>query len=404
MQLRTTFIRRIATRLASATILGIFLSSAARLAVAGCVGDCHSTGVVSVADVITMVDITLGTADPESCRNGDANGDGEIKINDIVAAVNNALSGCPSATPTPTVTSTESPSATPTLTPTTEEPSATPTSTVAPEPTSTETLTPTEEPSATPTLTPTEESTQTPTATATLTPTQNGVLSIADAVARDADGKAVHLGQTITTEGVVTVAAGLFANMKLKVFIQDGNAGIMVYHQSSAAIDDPFQPGQRLRASGVIRQQDPTSDSNPAIGTVAVDITQGSWTVVSDGNALPNPQVVTLATLNASGTSYTGTIVRINGVQKVLGSGNWPTAPLTKSTQVSISDDGGTTINTLRLQRFTTSQALLDELKAIGDGAFDLTGIVVQDDGTDDGKLLSGFEIWERGADDVMSQ
>jgi hypothetical protein len=134
---------------------------------------------------------------------------------------------------------------------------------------------------------------------------------------------------------------------------------------------------------------------------VAVDITQGSATVLSDGNALPDPQVVTLATLNASGTVYTGTIVRISGVKKV--SGDWPTVG-SKSTQVNISDDGGTNTNILRFQRFTITSELVNELNAIGDGAFTLTGIVVQDDGTNDGKLLSGFEIWERGADDVMNQ
>jgi hypothetical protein len=171
----------------------------------------------------------------------------------------------------------------------------------------------------------------------------------------------------------------------------------MVYHQSSAAVD-AFQPGQRLRATGVIRQQDPTSDSNPAIGTVAVDITQGSATVLSDGNALPDPQVVTLAALNASGALYTGTVVRVTGVQKV--SGDWPTVG-SKSTQVNVSDDGGTNTNILRFQRFTITPQLVNELNAIGDGAFTLTGIVVQDDGTSDGKLLSGFEIWERGADDI---
>jgi hypothetical protein len=337
MQLTGRFIRRTATRVAGAIILAMLVSIAARGAVAACAGDCRSTGTVSVADVIVMVDIVLGTADPQTCSNGDGNGDGEIKINDIVAAVNNALHGCLSeATPTPTPTP---------------------------------------------------------------TPTQNGGMSIAAAVARDADGVAVHLGETITTEGVVTVAAGLFANMKLKVFIQDGSAGLMVYHQSSAAVD-AFQPGQRLRATGVIRQQDPTSDSNPAIGTVAVDITQGSATVLSDGNALPDPQVVTLATLNASGTSYTGTIVRISGVQKV--SGDWPTVG-SKSTQVNLSDDGGSNTNILRFQRFTITSELVNELNVIGDGAFTVTGIVVQDDGSNDGKLLSGFEIWERGADDVMS-
>jgi hypothetical protein len=171
----------------------------------------------------------------------------------------------------------------------------------------------------------------------------------------------------------------------------------MVYHENSANVE-AFQTGQRLRATGVIRQQDPTSDANPAIGTVAVDITQGSAVVLNAGNPLPDPQVTSLATLNASGTSYTGTLVRVTGVQKV--SGSWPTVG-SKSTQVSISDDGGTNTNILRFQRNTITPQLVQKLNAIGDGAFTLVGIVVQDDATNDGQLLSGFEIWVRGADDV---
>lgn len=230
-------------------------------------------------------------------------------------------------------------------------------------------------------------------------PTEPTVLSVADAVARDANGVAVHLGQTVTTEGVVTVSAGIFANNKLKVFVQDGSAGIMVYHQSSADVD-AFQTGQRLRATGVIRQQDPTSDANPATGTVLIDITQGSVSVVSDGNPVPDPQPVTLATLNASGTVYTGVLVQITGVQKV--SGNWPTAG-SKSTQVQISDDGGTTTAVLRLQRNTITLQLAQKLAAIGNGPFTLVGIVVQDDENADGKLLTDFEIWLRGADDIAN-
>ena len=217
-------------------------------------------------------------------------------------------------------------------------------------------------------------------------------------MARDANGVAVHLGQTVTTEGVVTVSAGIFANNKLKVFVQDGGAGIMVYHQSSADVD-AFQTGQRLRATGVIRQQDPTSDANPATGTILIDITQGSVSVVSDGNPVPDPQPVTLATLNASGTVYTGVLVQITGVQKV--SGNWPAAG-SKSTQVQISDDGGTTTTVLRLQRNTITLQLAQKLAAIGNGSFTLVGIVVQDDENADGKLLTDFEIWLRGADDVV--
>src|SRR5262249_4181200 len=158
-------------------------------------------------------------------------------------------------------------------------------------------------------------------------------------VARDADGHAVHLGQTVATEGVVTVSAGILANNKLKIFIQDGTAGIMVYHQSSADVA-AFLAGQLLRVTGVIIQQDPTSDDNPATGTVTVDISHGSWSILSDGNPLPDPQPVTLATLNAAGIGYTGSLVQVHGVQKI--AGNWP-AVGSKKTQVTISDNGGTT-------------------------------------------------------------
>ncbi len=224
--------------------------------------------------------------------------------------------------------------------------------------------------------------------------------SVADAVARDANGIALHVGQTLTTEGVVTVSAGLFANQKLKVFAQDGAAGIMVYDQSSADVP-AFQAGQRVRATGVIRQQDPTSDANPATGTVLIDITPGMALVLSDGNPPPDPQLLTLATLNAHGTAYTGTLVRVTGVHKV--SGNWP-AVTSKSTQVSISDDGGITQAVLRIQRLTITPQLVAKLNAIGNGPFTLVGIVVQDDESGGDTLLTGFEIWLRGADDVASE
>ncbi len=334
---RALAVIRIFSLATAAALLGLWPP----LASAACVGDCDGNGAVTVDEILVMVNIALGTVDISQCPAADPNGDG-VTVDEILAAVNAALSACP----------------------------AVPTATASPSPT--------------------------PTATAT----ENGVVSVAEAVARNADGVALHLGETITTEGVVTVAAGLFANNKLKVFIQDGNAGIMVYDQSSADVD-AFQPGQLLRVTGVIIQQDPTTDNNPATGTVAVDISSGSWAVLSNGNPIPDPQPVTLATLNATGTVYTGSLVRVTGVRKV--AGNWPTVG-SKTTQVTVSDDGGTTTLALQFQRFTITPDLVQALTAIGGGPFTLTGIVVQDDATGSGKLLSGFEIWERGAQDIVAE
>ena len=59
-----------------------------------CAGDCDGNGGISIADVVTMVNIGLGLQGPEACASGDADGSGSITINEIVAAVNQALQGC----------------------------------------------------------------------------------------------------------------------------------------------------------------------------------------------------------------------------------------------------------------------------------------------------------------------
>lgn len=60
-----------------------------------CVGDCDGDGVVTVNELIVMVNIALGNLSPSACTAGDADHDGTITINEIIAAVNNALNGCP---------------------------------------------------------------------------------------------------------------------------------------------------------------------------------------------------------------------------------------------------------------------------------------------------------------------
>ncbi len=104
-----------------------------------CVGDCNGDGAVSIADLITAVNISLGATDVSACAAADRDGNGQVSIAELVAAVGNGLRGCP-PTPTPepsatataqaTVDTTETP--TPTgveETPATATPSATATRT-----------------------------------------------------------------------------------------------------------------------------------------------------------------------------------------------------------------------------------------------------------------------------------
>jgi hypothetical protein len=61
-----------------------------------CVGDCNGDGEVTISEIITCVNIALGTADVSMCSACDADHNGEVEVNEIIQAVNNALTGCPS--------------------------------------------------------------------------------------------------------------------------------------------------------------------------------------------------------------------------------------------------------------------------------------------------------------------
>ena len=59
-----------------------------------CAGDCNGSGQVTVDEILTMVNIALGSAVLSNCSAGDANHDGQITIDEILMAVHNALIGC----------------------------------------------------------------------------------------------------------------------------------------------------------------------------------------------------------------------------------------------------------------------------------------------------------------------
>jgi pimeloyl-ACP methyl ester carboxylesterase len=59
-----------------------------------CPGDCGGDGQVTIDELVTMVNIALGSRPVADCSAGDTSGDGEITIDEIIQAVNRALSGC----------------------------------------------------------------------------------------------------------------------------------------------------------------------------------------------------------------------------------------------------------------------------------------------------------------------
>jgi hypothetical protein len=59
-----------------------------------CVGDCDGNGSVSVGELVTGVNIALGSQSVDRCRAFDSSGNQRVEISELVAAVNRALGGC----------------------------------------------------------------------------------------------------------------------------------------------------------------------------------------------------------------------------------------------------------------------------------------------------------------------
>ena len=59
-----------------------------------CTGDCNGDGMVTINELITGVNIALGSQPPSACPIFDANSNGQVEINELIAGVNNALNGC----------------------------------------------------------------------------------------------------------------------------------------------------------------------------------------------------------------------------------------------------------------------------------------------------------------------
>jgi hypothetical protein len=62
-----------------------------------CNGDCNGDGRVRSNEVTVMINIINGKAELTSCPAADANGDGRVRSNEVTIAINNINRGCPAA-------------------------------------------------------------------------------------------------------------------------------------------------------------------------------------------------------------------------------------------------------------------------------------------------------------------
>ncbi|WP_412061211.1 lamin tail domain-containing protein [Rubrivirga sp. IMCC45206] len=111
-------------------------------------------------------------------------------------------------------------------------------------------------------------------------------------------------GDLVAVEGLVTRAEGRF------IRFEDAGAGLTVFQSSGAvraAVEDgTIAEGDTLRIVGTMSSFNGLRQINPS-----------AFEVLSRGNDLPTPQLVTLAELVANGEAYESELVRIDGLTVV---------------------------------------------------------------------------------------
>jgi hypothetical protein len=93
--------RALTDSLLAAILTALTMAVALHQAAAEC-ADCDGDNRVSIGELVTGINIALGTADLSVCRAIDRGADGEVTVDDLVAAIGDALNGCEPTAPTPT--------------------------------------------------------------------------------------------------------------------------------------------------------------------------------------------------------------------------------------------------------------------------------------------------------------
>ena len=86
----------VAGTVGAGALAAMLLMGSAPAAAQPCIGDCGGDGLVTVDEIVTLVNLAL-TGGTAGCGAGDGNLDGSITVDEVITAVNFALTGCPGA-------------------------------------------------------------------------------------------------------------------------------------------------------------------------------------------------------------------------------------------------------------------------------------------------------------------
>jgi hypothetical protein len=159
-----------------------------------------------------------------------------------------------------------------------------------------------------------------------------------------ADARALDIGSEVTVEGVLTTPDFNFFNNQF--FMQDGTAGISVYIDGDDAVgtnsdgNSPFAAGDIVRVTGTL------IDTN---GLLQVESDSTKYTILSSGNALPDPVTITEADISLD-SKYQGMRVTLSTAAMLADGETWPENAQTSS-GVNVDVVAGDSTFTMRIDR-----------------------------------------------------
>ncbi|MFQ5583267.1 MAG: lamin tail domain-containing protein [Calditrichia bacterium] len=159
--------------------------------------------------------------------------------------------------------------------------------------------------------------------------------------ALDANGVLLYDGYDARLMGVSTVDNGTFSTSILDVYMQESGTGINVFSfDVNASFNMP--KGNSYTVTGRLDQFRGKTEIIPGDSTDIID----------NGPAvLPDPVVLTIAQFLASPETYEGVLISIANVTNTGGGNPWPSPG--SNANVEITDDGGVSLLTLRIDRDT---------------------------------------------------
>ena len=158
----------------------------------------------------------------------------------------------------------------------------------------------------------------------------------------DKNNVLLYKGYYARTNGVATVANGVFDPAHLSVYIQDeAYGGINVFRYDAAARE--IIPGHQYTVVGQLEQYN---------GLVQITPDDAQTDITDNGEAtMPDAFEINMATLLSGAESFEGLLIKINKADTLFGGDAWPASGT--NANLLITDDAGTSRLTLRIDKDT---------------------------------------------------